>query len=48
MNLIDIARLPLRYKPWRPRHLSLVWDSVRGTGAEGQPHDLPVRGQIRR
>ncbi len=30
MNVIELARLPLRYKPWRPRHLSLVWDSLRG------------------
>ena len=46
MNLIDIARLPLRYKPWRPRHLSLVWDSVRGTGAEGQPHAVHLAAAI--
>lgn len=46
MNLIDIARLPLRYKPWRPRHLSLVWDSVRGTGAEGQAHAVHLAAAI--
>ena len=46
MNLIDIARLPLRYKPWRPRHLSLVWDSVRGTGAEGQAHEVHLAAAI--
>ncbi|MBI3154372.1 MAG: terpene cyclase/mutase family protein [Burkholderiales bacterium] len=38
MNVIDLVRLPARYKPWRPRHLSLVWDSVRGTAAPAQPH----------
>lgn len=46
MNLIDIARLPLRYKPWRPRHLSLVWDSVRGTVAEGQAHAVHLAAAI--
>jgi Squalene-hopene cyclase C-terminal domain len=35
MNLIELARLPLRYEPWRPRHLRLVWDSLRG--ATGRP-----------
>jgi uncharacterized protein YyaL (SSP411 family) len=38
MNVIDLVRLPMRYKPWRPRHVSLVWDSVRGTAEEAQPH----------
>lgn len=46
MNLIDIARLPLRYKPWRPRHLSLVWDSVRGTVAEGRSHEVHLAAAI--
>ena len=38
MNVIDLVRLPARYKPWRPRHLGLVWDSLRGTAGNAQPH----------
>jgi hypothetical protein len=43
MNLIDLARLPLRYKPWRPRHPPGVADSVRRCPAARQPeHDHRV------
>lgn len=38
MRLLELARLPLRYKPWRPRHLSLVWDSVRSSTEPQQDH----------
>lgn len=38
MNIIDLVRLPVRYRPWRPRHVGLVWDSFRGTASEQQPH----------
>ena len=46
MNLIDIARLPLRYKPWRPRHMELVWNSVRGLASEARSHALHLAGAI--
>ena len=38
MNIVELARLPVRYRPWRPRHLSLVWDSLRGAASVPQPH----------
>jgi hypothetical protein len=46
MNVIDLVRLPARYKPWRPRHLSLVWDSVRGASAAPQPHGVHLAAAI--
>lgn len=46
MNLLDIARLPLRYKPWRPRHLALVWDSVRGTATAQQSHEVHLAATV--
>lgn len=46
MNLIDIARLPLRYKPWRPRHMELVWNSVRGLASEARSHAQHLAGAI--
>lgn len=38
MNIIQLARVPLRYKPWRPRHLSLIWDSLRGASCVPLSH----------
>lgn len=46
MNIIDLARLPLRYKPWRPRHLSLVWDSVRSVATPAQDHRVHLAAAI--
>jgi hypothetical protein len=46
MNVIDLVRLPARYKPWRPRHLSLVWDSLRGAAGEPQPHAVHLGAAI--
>lgn len=46
MNIIDLARLPLRYKPWRPRHLSLVWDSVRSVATPARDHRVHLAAAI--
>jgi hypothetical protein len=46
MNVIDLVRLPARYKPWRPRHLALVWASVRGAGTAPQPHAVHLEAAI--
>jgi hypothetical protein len=46
MNLTNLARLPFRYKPWRPRHFSLILDSVRGQAALRHAHEVHVRGAI--
>ena len=46
MNIIDLVRLPLRYRPWRPRHVSLVWDSLRGAVNEQQPHSAHLTAAI--
>jgi hypothetical protein len=46
MNVIDLVRLPARYKPWRPRHLELVWDSLRGTAAAPQPHEAHLQAAV--
>lgn len=34
MNPIDIVRLPIRYRPWRPRHVRLILDSMAGSARE--------------
>jgi hypothetical protein len=46
MNLANLTRLPFRYKPWRPQHLSLILDSVRGHAAPRYAHEVHVRGAI--
>ena len=46
MNVIDLVRLPMRYKPWRPRHASLVWDSLRGASGEPQTHATHLSAAI--
>jgi hypothetical protein len=46
MNVIDLVRLPARYKPWRPRHLGLVWDSLRGTASQPQPHEVHLNATL--
>lgn len=46
MKLADLARLPFRYKPWRPRHLALIADSVRGVSAPRHAHEVHLRGAI--
>ena len=46
MNVIDLVRLPARYKPWKPRHASLVWDSLRGTAEPARPHEVHLAAAI--
>ena len=46
MNIIDLVRLPWRYRPWRPQHVSLVWDSLRGRASERQPHAVHLNATI--
>jgi uncharacterized protein YyaL (SSP411 family) len=46
MNIIDLVRLPVRYRPWRPRHVGLVWDSLRGTTCAQQPHAAHLKQTI--
>ena len=46
MNITDLARLPLRYKPWKPRHLGLVWSSLRGVPSKAQTHRLHLTATI--
>jgi hypothetical protein len=38
MNVVDLVRLPARYKPWKPRHAALVWDNLRGVTGLARPH----------
>ena len=38
MNLADLLALPLRYKPWRRRHMALILDGLRGVRGEPGPH----------
>jgi len=38
MNIADLLALPFRYKPWRPRHLGLIVDGMRGVRGEAKPH----------
>ena len=38
MNIADLVALPFRYKPWRPRHLGLILDSLRGVSGPASSH----------
>lgn len=46
MTIVDLVHLPLRYKPWRPRHAGLIWHSLRGTASEPQPHPVHLAAAI--
>ena len=46
MNIIDLVRLPVRYRPWRPRHAGLVWDSLRGVASAPQSHEVHAAAAI--
>lgn len=46
MNITDLVRLPLRYKPWRPRHIGLVISSLRGNASDAQPHVVHLRAAV--
>lgn len=46
MNVVDLVRLPARYKPWKPRHASLVWDSLRGVAGPAQSHEVHLAATI--
>jgi uncharacterized protein YyaL (SSP411 family) len=46
MNVLELARLPARYKPWRARHFSLVWDGLRRTAGTVQAHEVHLEGAI--
>ena len=46
MNIVELARLPWRYKPWRPLHLSLAWHSLQGRASERQPHRAHLSAAI--
>ena len=35
MNIVKVASLPLRYRPWRYRHARLIWKDL--TALAGQP-----------
>ena len=37
-DLAALLFLPFRYKPWRPRHLALILDSLRDVRGEVKPH----------
>jgi Squalene-hopene cyclase C-terminal domain len=46
MKIVDLVRLPARYKPWRPRHAGLVWDSMRRVSGSPQPHEVHLGAAI--
>ncbi len=46
MNLTDLIRIPLRYKPWRPRHAELVWSNLRGAAGDQQAHSVHLGAAI--
>ena len=46
MGITELARLPIRYKPWLPRHLSLIWDSLRGVSSPCQDHRAHLSAAI--
>lgn len=47
MNIVKLASLPFRYRPWEPRHARLiVTDLFRRAGEERQAHELHLQGAI--
>ena len=46
MNIVDLVRIPVRYRPWRLRHAGLVWDSMRGLAGEPQPHAVHLAAAV--
>ena len=46
MNIAELIRIPLRYKPWRPRHAELVWGSLRGATGDPQAHHVHLVAAI--
>ncbi len=38
MDIADLLALPLRYKPWKARHLALILDSLRGVRGVAKTH----------
>jgi hypothetical protein len=46
MNIAELIRIPLRYKPWRPRNAELVWGSLRGATGDPQAHDVHLVAAI--
>lgn len=46
MKLIDLIRLPFRYRPWKLLHVGLVRDSLFGVVGEPQPHAVHLSAAI--
>jgi hypothetical protein len=47
MTAAKLVSLPLRYRPWRPRHARLIAaDLLRPTSQQVHPHEAHVRGAI--
>jgi uncharacterized protein YyaL (SSP411 family) len=47
MDIIKLTTLPLRYHPWRPRHVRLIIaDLLKPTSAEQRPHEVHLQGAI--
>ncbi len=47
MDIVKLASLPFRYRPWRPRHARLIMaDLLKPASGEQRPHDVHLRGAI--
>jgi len=47
MNIATLLALPLRYKPWRPRHVRLIVKDMMGTAREPErDHETHLRAAI--
>ena len=46
MNIANLIALPFRYQPWKPRHLALILDSLRGVAGEQQTHAAHLASAI--
>ncbi|MGD8630214.1 MAG: hypothetical protein PVG72_05725 [Gammaproteobacteria bacterium] len=47
MDIIKLASLPFRYRPWRPRHARLILaDLVKPASGKPGPHDIHLQGAI--
>lgn len=46
MGITELARLPIRYRPWQPRHLTLILDNLRGVVGPCHDHRIHLSAAI--
>lgn len=47
MDIVKVASLPFRYRPWRPRHARLILaDLLKPAAGDKRPHDIHLQGAV--